>query len=42
MGGDPEAAREVAMPILASMITVVVVFLPIFFVAGIARLLLIP
>ena len=37
-----EAAREVAMPILASTITTVVVFLPIFFVAGIARLLLIP
>ena len=37
-----EAAREVAMPILASTITTVVVFLPIFFVVGIARLLLIP
>jgi|KBSSwiStaDraftv2_1062776.scaffolds.fasta_scaffold02093_5 CzcA family heavy metal efflux pump len=37
-----EAAREVAMPILASTVTTVVVFLPIFFVAGIARLLLIP
>lgn len=37
-----EAAREVAMPILASTITTIVVFLPIFFVAGIARLLLIP
>ena len=37
-----EAAREVAMPILASTITTVVVFLPIFFIAGIARLLLIP
>ena len=34
-----EAAREVAMPILASTITTVVVFLPIFFVVGIARLL---
>jgi CzcA family heavy metal efflux pump len=37
-----EAAREVAMPILASTVTTVVVFLPIFFVAGVARLLLIP
>src|SRR5499426_2275355 len=37
-----EAAREVAMPIFASTVTTVVVFLPIFFVAGIARLLLIP
>jgi len=37
-----EAAREVAMPILASTVTTVVVFLPIFLVAGIARLLLIP
>ena len=37
-----EAAREVAMPILASTVTTVVVFLPIFFVAGIVRLLLIP
>ena len=37
-----EAAREVAMPIFASTITTIVVFLPIFFVAGIARLLLIP
>ncbi|HJR78011.1 MAG TPA: efflux RND transporter permease subunit [Nitrospiraceae bacterium] len=36
------AAREVAMPILASTVTTVVVFLPIFFVVGIARLLLIP
>jgi CzcA family heavy metal efflux pump len=37
-----EAAREVAMPILASTVTTVVVFLPIFFVVGISRLLLIP
>src|SRR6185295_196533 len=37
-----EAAREVAMPIFASTVTTVVVFLPIFFVAGVARLLLIP
>ena len=37
-----EAAREVAMPIFASTVTTVVVFLPIFFVVGIARLLLIP
>src|SRR5215204_4782399 len=37
-----EAAREVAMPILASTVTTVVVFLPMFFVVGIARLLLIP
>ncbi|MGH7166337.1 MAG: efflux RND transporter permease subunit, partial [Nitrospiraceae bacterium] len=37
-----EAAREVAMPILASTVTTVVVFLPIFFVIGIAKLLLIP
>ncbi len=37
-----EAAREVAMPILASTVTTVVVFLPIFFVVGIARLLFIP
>ena len=36
------AAREVAMPIFASTVTTVVVFLPIFFVVGIARLLLIP
>lgn len=36
------AAREVAMPIFASTVTTVVVFLPIFFVIGIARLLLIP
>jgi hydrophobe/amphiphile efflux-1 (HAE1) family protein len=36
------AAREVAMPILASTVTTVVVFLPMFFVVGIARLLLIP
>ena len=36
------AAREVAMPIFASTVTTVVVFLPMFFVAGIARLLLIP
>lgn len=37
-----EAAREVAMPILASTVTTVVVFLPMFFIVGIARLLLIP
>ncbi|OQW31307.1 MAG: acriflavin resistance protein [Nitrospira sp. SG-bin1] len=37
-----EAAREVAMPILASTVTTVVVFLPMFFLVGIARLLLIP
>ncbi|MSQ76922.1 MAG: efflux RND transporter permease subunit [Nitrospiraceae bacterium] len=37
-----EAAREVAMPIFASTVTTVIVFLPIFFVVGIARLLLIP
>ncbi len=36
------AAREVAMPNFASTVTTVVVFLPIFFVIGIARLLLIP
>jgi multidrug efflux pump subunit AcrB len=36
------AAREVAMPIFASTVTTVVVFLPIFFVIGIAKLLLIP
>ena len=37
-----ESAREVAMPIFASTVTTVVVFLPMFFVVGIARLLLIP
>jgi multidrug efflux pump subunit AcrB len=37
-----EAAREVAMPIFASTVTTVVVFLPILFVVGIAKLLLIP
>ncbi|MBX3236445.1 MAG: efflux RND transporter permease subunit [Nitrospiraceae bacterium] len=37
-----QAAREVAMPIFASTVTTVVVFLPMFFVVGIARLLLIP
>ncbi|WP_447977882.1 efflux RND transporter permease subunit [Candidatus Nitrospira bockiana] len=37
-----EAAREVAMPIFASTVTTVVVFLPIFFVVGIAKLLFIP
>ncbi len=37
-----EAAREVAMPIFASTVTTVVVFLPIFFIIGIAKLLLIP
>ncbi|MBM4120257.1 MAG: efflux RND transporter permease subunit [Nitrospira sp.] len=36
------AAREVAMPIFVSTVTTVVVFLPMFFVIGIARLLLIP
>jgi hydrophobe/amphiphile efflux-1 (HAE1) family protein len=36
------AAREVAMPILASTVTTVVVFLPMFFVVGVARLLLVP
>lgn len=40
--GILNAAREVAMPILASTVTTVVVFLPMFFVVGIARLLLIP
>jgi CzcA family heavy metal efflux pump len=37
-----DAAREVAMPIFASTVTTVVVFLPMFFVVGVARLLLIP
>ena len=37
-----DAAREVAMPIFASTVTTVVVFLPMFFVVGIAKLLLIP
>ncbi len=37
-----EAAREVAMPIFASTVTTVVVFLPMFFMIGISRLLLIP
>ncbi|MCP9464311.1 MAG: efflux RND transporter permease subunit [Nitrospira sp.] len=37
-----EAAREVAMPIFASTVTTVVVFLPVFFIVGITRLLLIP
>ena len=37
-----QAAREVAMPILASTVTTVVVFLPMLFVVGIAKLLLIP
>ncbi|MHB1605583.1 MAG: efflux RND transporter permease subunit [Leptospirales bacterium] len=36
------AAREVAMPILASTITTVIVFLPIVFMKGIGRLLLTP
>ncbi|MCP9438490.1 MAG: efflux RND transporter permease subunit [Nitrospira sp.] len=36
------AAREVAMPIFASTVTTVVVFLPVFFIVGITRLLLIP
>ena len=40
--GILNAAREVAMPILASTVTTVVVFLPMFFVVGVARLLLIP
>lgn len=37
-----DAAPEVAMPIFASTVATVVVFLPMFFVVGIARLLLIP
>jgi len=37
-----EAAREVAMPIFASTVTTVVVFLPILFLVGIAKLLFIP
>jgi Cation/multidrug efflux pump len=37
-----DAAREVAMPIFASTVTTVVVFLPILFVVGIAKLLFIP
>ena len=37
-----EAAREVAMPIFASTVTTVVVFLPVFFIVGVTRLLLIP
>ena len=37
-----DAAREVAMPIFASTVTTVVVFLPMFFIVGITRLLLIP
>lgn len=37
-----EAAREVAMPIFASTVTTVVVFLPILFVVGVAKLLFIP
>lgn len=37
-----EAAREVAMPIFASTVTTVVVFLPLLFVIGIGRLLLLP
>jgi hydrophobe/amphiphile efflux-1 (HAE1) family protein len=37
-----EAAREVAMPIFASTVTTVVVFLPMFFIVGVTRLLLIP
>lgn len=40
--GILDAAREVAMPIFASTVTTVVVFLPMFFIVGIARLLLIP
>jgi len=40
--GILDAAREVAMPIFASTVTTVVVFLPIFFVVGVARLLLVP
>ena len=40
--GILDAAREVAMPIFASTVTTVVVFLPMFFVVGVARLLLIP
>src|SRR5256712_7101553 len=37
-----EAARDAATPIYATTVTTVVVFLPIFFVVGIAKLLLIP
>lgn len=37
-----EAAREVAMPIFASTVTTIIVFLPIFFLVGIAKLLFIP
>jgi hydrophobe/amphiphile efflux-1 (HAE1) family protein len=37
-----EAAREVAMPIFSSTVTTVVVFLPMFFIVGVTRLLLIP
>ena len=37
-----EAASEVAMPIFASTVTTVVVFLPILFLVGIAKLLFIP
>jgi multidrug efflux pump subunit AcrB len=36
------AAREVAMPILASTVTTIVVFLPIIFITGVAQLLFIP
>ncbi|MCL5044296.1 MAG: efflux RND transporter permease subunit [Deltaproteobacteria bacterium] len=36
------AAQEVSMPILASTITTVVVFLPIIFITGVAQLLFIP
>ena len=42
VGRHLNAAREVAMPIFASTVTTVVVFLPMFFIVGIARLLLIP
>lgn len=43
--GEPgvlAAAREVAMPILASTVTTIVVFLPIIFITGVAQLLFIP
>lgn len=36
------AAREVAMPILVSTITTIVVFLPVLFLAGVARYLFLP
>ena len=36
------AAREVAMPILVSTITTIVVFLPVVFIEGLAKLLFLP